>query len=177
MHPFNAGASDTRRIIEQIVRRFSGCETNQNTAQLINAVNGGGGIVDCGRDRPQGDIDNLQNTELDVLLQSSGGTDVDGGQKLSGSFGRKAISLRHNHQRNSHRNEVTDAAQNANARPMVFGSGDYPLRVDETDVARACAQDGNIILAGTERFISSWTVPMMRQGHQLIDDALRFFRN
>src|SRR5579872_2080086 len=46
--PSNADANGSRRIVEQLLRRFSGSEADQNAAQLIDAVDGSRGIVDGG---------------------------------------------------------------------------------------------------------------------------------
>src|ERR1035441_2528309 len=62
--PSNAGASDARRIVEQLFRRLAGREADQNAAQLIDARDGGGRVVDGGRDRLQRNIDNLQDAKL-----------------------------------------------------------------------------------------------------------------
>src|SRR5208282_2700163 len=56
MDPSNAGANDARRIVEQILRRLSGREADQDAAQLIDTINGGGRVVDRGRDRLQRNI-------------------------------------------------------------------------------------------------------------------------
>ena len=77
--PSNAGANDARRIVEQIIGRLPGREADQDAAQLIHAADGGGGVVDGGRDRLQRDIDDLQDAKLHVLLQGSGRTEVERG--------------------------------------------------------------------------------------------------
>src|SRR5664280_232916 len=93
VNPSNAGADDARGIVEQILRRLSGREADQNAAQLIDAVDGGGGVVDGGRDRLQGNIDNLQDAKLHVLLQRSGRAAIEGGKQIGGSFGGQTVPL------------------------------------------------------------------------------------
>src|SRR5664280_2642543 len=85
--PSNAGANDARRIVEQLLGRLSGREADQNAAQLIDAVDGGG------RDRLQRNIDNLQDAKFRVLLRRSGRAEVERGKQPGGSFGGQAVPL------------------------------------------------------------------------------------
>jgi len=89
----NAGANDAWRIVEQLLGRLSGGEADQNAAQLIDSVDGGGGVVDRGRDRLQRHIDNLQDAKLRILLQRSGRAEVERGKQFGGSFGRQTVPL------------------------------------------------------------------------------------
>ena len=93
MDPSNAGANDARRIVEQRLRRLSGHEADQNAAQLIDTADGGGGVVNGGRDRLQRNINNLQHAKLHVLLQRSGRTKVERSKQLGGSFGWQTVPL------------------------------------------------------------------------------------
>ena len=69
-----------RRIKQHRRRRHAAQPADQDAAQMINTTDRRAGIIDRRRDRPQRDIDDLDDAELHVLLQRTGRPDVEGAQ-------------------------------------------------------------------------------------------------
>ena len=177
MDPSNAGTNDARRIIEQFLRGLSGREVDKNAAQLIHAVDGSGGVVDSRRDRLQRDVDNLQDSELHVLLQRSGWANIECGKQFGGFFAGQAVSLRNHHQRDSCRNEVSDPTQHADTDVIVLRSCDQASLIDKADVAGGIAQDSHFARIRSKRCGILQGVGMARSGHHIVDHRYRFLRN
>ena len=81
-------------IVEIAARRRAANPPNQDAAELIDAADRRGRIVDRWRNRSQRDIDDLDNAEFDILLHRAGRTNVDCGEKLERALLGDAIATR-----------------------------------------------------------------------------------
>src|SRR5271170_2961187 len=91
--PCNACARNARRIAEQFIRRLTGREADQDTAQLIDAGDRGRRVVDGERDCLQRNIDDLRRSKLHVLLQGSCRSEIERGTQSSDSLGGHPVAL------------------------------------------------------------------------------------
>src|ERR1019366_1095152 len=91
--PQDTHAGDTGRIIEDGSGQLPGHEADQDAAQLVDAGDRRGRIIYRRGDCLQRDIDNLQNSELDVLLQRPRRAQIKRAENLAYAFGRQPIPL------------------------------------------------------------------------------------
>src|SRR5208282_4224076 len=88
-------AQDMRRIKKVAGRRGTTRPSDQNAGELIDAADRCRGIVDRGRERPQRDINDLDDAELDVLLHRPRRADVNRRQQLEHLPFGDAVAARH----------------------------------------------------------------------------------
>ena len=126
------------RIVEAI-GRLARREADQNAAQLVDAADRRGGIVDRRRDRLQRDIDNLQNAELHILLQRPRRPQVESPRAAPRSVPAKAGRPRNHQQRRARRNEVAHSAHSRILIRYSLASVTQAPGIDEPDIARSLA--------------------------------------
>ena len=66
--PWHEHARHMRRVEQQRIRLCTPESADQDTAELVDTTDGSTWIIHCRRDRPQRDIDDLDNAKLDILL-------------------------------------------------------------------------------------------------------------
>src|ERR1700690_3621427 len=88
--------------------------SNQDPAQLIDATYCRTRIVHCGRDSPERDVDELDHSELNVLLHRAVWADVERRKKMRRSLICYPLGAGYPQNRHTRRNKLPHAALDAN---------------------------------------------------------------
>src|SRR5450631_1908040 len=172
--PWNDDTHDVRWIAQQGGRYAAVHESDHDPPELVYAGYRGAWVVDRRGDCLQGDVDDLDNPEFDVLLQRACRPDVERRTKLRDSLLIEALPRRGVEQRDTLRNEMPDAAEQANPHLEFLRQAEQALGIDIPDVARGRAADRSLPLAVIERHACRVVSVPSAVRHDVIDHAFSF---
>ena len=144
---------------------------------MIDAADRSAGIVDGGRNCSKGDVNYLDDAELDVLLQGSGGANVKRSQQLDLQLWRDPILARNSNERDILRNEMTDPPQKANSDVVGLGERQKVAEIDEPNVTRPIIRDRDLILDAEAGNGFRQIERPAQARHQFVDYKLGFSSN
>src|ERR1700689_2255807 len=139
--PRDGEAQHVRRRVQIGLRRCAARPEDHDASELIDAVDRSGRIVDGRRDRPERDIDDLDDAELDVLLHRARRADVDCAQQPSLALRRNPTRIDDPEQSNAGGDEMTDPPVEGDLHTEGFGAIEEEANIDKTYISGLAADD------------------------------------
>jgi len=141
-YPGNHESQDVRR---RIISRFWGLAAqpaDHDARQLVDTADCRARIIDRGGHGAERNIDDLDDSKLDILLHCPGRTQIYCGEEMNLPLRRYSVRSRYPDDRNAGRNEMADPALQAHPNAVLPGERNKAINIDISNVSRSPSEHG-----------------------------------